>query len=75
MTTMERRYPVVGETWTYQSCLKHGCPAKFPYDWKKFPVCSSFEVTKIEDFHKELVECGCLEFGKTSPRLHGKAGT
>lgn len=70
MTTMQHRYPAVGETWTFQSCLKHGCPSSFPYDWKKFPLCVAFEVTKIEEFYAELVECGCFEFGKTAPRLH-----
>ena len=69
--TGEKRYPKVGETWTFQSCIAHGCPSSYPYDWKKFPVAQSFDVTDIKDFYKDLVDCGCMQYGCKSPVLHG----
>jgi hypothetical protein len=70
---MSSAQPKVGETWTLQSCLKHGCPSPFPYDWKKFPVAAVIEVTRIEPYFKEMVECGCMELTRVNPRLHDPA--
>lgn len=70
MTTTKLRYPVIGETWTFQSCLKHGCPSPYPYDYKKFPVALHEVIDEIKEYMKELVECGCMEAGQVNPRLH-----
>lgn len=67
------RYPAIGETWHMVGCTKHGCPSPYPYDFRKFPLKMSMEITEIADYYKELVDCGCMAFGEGSPRLHEPA--
>ena len=70
MTT--KRQPAVGETWTIQSCMRHGAPKPSTHDWTKEPVALGVTITVIDPTHVALVECGCMEFGEVPARLHRK---
>jgi hypothetical protein len=72
MTMTTKRQPAIGEIWTIQSCMVHCAPIPVgDKDWKKEPVNLVVSISKIDPQHVQLVECGCMEFGKVDARLHG----